>query len=196
MKKILLIGSFLLIASLIAGCGTSGGGGDATTTTTTSTTTTTAATFSLTSTAFTAGGSIPNANAKNGEYSPDIPNATNASVPLAWSNPPSGTNYYALKMVDTNNGYAHWLVVNIPSSTTSLAEGASPLSVGTEVANDFTTGVYEGPWPPEGESHTYQFTIYALSSSLSAGTITNLATFNSAVATNLGTATLSGTFSW
>lgn len=167
----------------------------ATTTTTPGTTTTTAAgSFSLTSSAFTAGGAIPINNAKASQGT----GANNQSVPLSWANAPAGTQYFALVMLDTDNSNSvHWMVVNIPAATTSLAENASVSGMpagSTEIANDFTTGQYEGPWPPTGDTHSYQFMIYALDSSVTASSITDLATFNTAVSSNLGTATLTGTF--
>jgi|GEM_PF-5293077 len=183
------------MAFYAAGCGT--GGGSGTTTTTSSTTTTTAAgTFSLTSSAFTNGGSIPINNAQSSQGA----GANNQSVPLAWSNAPATTSAFALRMIDAffSVDNVHWLVVNIPSSVSSLAEGASPSSMpaeSTEITNDYqASGQYEGPWPPTGVTHNYEFTLYALSSTVDASAIT-VSNFSSTVAPiTLDTATLTGSF--
>jgi len=196
-KKILLASCLLLVVSLIAGCTTATS--TTTTTTTSSTTTTSGSSFSLTSSAFTDSSSIPPVYAKNGEYAGlDSLGAANTSIPLAWANPPAGTVYYAIKMIDVNNGSAHWLIVNIPSTTTSFAAGASPASItGTEVVNDYTAGQYEGMWPPSGSTHIYTFTIHACSGSVSTAGINNQTTFDAAVAAvSLGSTTLSGSFVW
>lgn len=195
---VILLGFGILSLGFIAvGCGTGGGGGDTTTTTTSTTSTTATPSFSLASPVFVNNGIIPDKYGKAGATT----GGTDTSVPLSWLNAPAGTNYFALSMVDTNltPDTAHWLVVNIPSSQTYISEGASPASTpGTEVKNDYTSGQYEGPWPGAGNTHTYLFTIYALSNTVDATAINNssdpLTTFNSAVSTNLGTATLSGDY--
>jgi len=97
----------------------------------------------------------------------------------------------------------HWVVIDIPSTATSIASGASGTanmpSGCQEVVNDVTgLASYEGPWPPSGETHTYQFTLYALNTAevdldpAAAITDTN---FNAAVnGFTLEVITLSGTF--
>lgn len=191
MKKSLslVLVSLFALALITTGC---------TTATSTTTTTTAASGFSLTSSAFTDGGAIPNTYANTGQ---GISGATNASVPLSWTNVPSGTVAYALVMLDTylDPDSVHWMVVNIPVATSSLAAGesASGMPAGsTEITNDYSSGLYIGPFPPSGDpAHTYEFTLYALSGTVEASSISNLTTFNSAVSAKLlGFATLSGTF--
>jgi len=181
------------LALITTGCNTAT---STTTTTTTAVTTTTAASsFSLTSSAFSAGGTIPINNAEGTQGT----GANNQSVPLAWTNAPSGTVAFALRMLDTyfSSDNTHWLVVNIPSATSSLAEGASPSSMpagSTEIANDYTGSAYVGPYPPTGDTHNYQFTLYALSATLDASAITT-ANFAATVSSiTLGTASLTGSF--
>ena len=52
----------------------------------------------------------------------------NISPALSWSNPPAGTRSFALLVHDpdapTGSGWWHWVVYNIPATTTSLAAGA------------------------------------------------------------------------
>lgn len=92
----------------------------------------------------------------------------NLSIPVAWSKGPAGTKSYALLMTDASAGnFIHWMVVNITSETTSLAEGASggDMPEGSyELSNDFDNIGYGGPTPPRGTGvHNYVIKIFALS---------------------------------
>lgn len=92
----------------------------------------------------------------------------NVSPSIAWSGAPEGTQSFAIVAHDpdapTGVGFFHWLVFNIPSSTTSLPAGAaSALPEGAISARtDFGTNTYGGPCPPPGDPHRYGFTVYAL----------------------------------
>lgn len=55
---------------------------------------------------------------------------------------------------------AHWMVWNIPVSTTKITPGIRP--PGTIGRNIFGNFAYGGPCPPAGEKHTYIFTLFAL----------------------------------
>src|SRR5438552_10968206 len=52
----------------------------------------------------------------------------NVSPSLAWTNPPAGTKSFAVTVYDpdapTGSGWWHWVMYNIPASTTSLADSA------------------------------------------------------------------------
>jgi phosphatidylethanolamine-binding protein (PEBP) family uncharacterized protein len=76
--------------------------------------------FALTSPQIKAGGKIADAQAFNGFGC----QGGNVSPELTWSNPPAGTQSFALMMYDpdapTGSGWWHWVVYNIPASTTSL----------------------------------------------------------------------------
>ena len=93
----------------------------------------------------------------------------NVSPALQWSGAPEGTKSFALTLYDpdapTGSGFWHWVVMNIPASTTSLASGVSrtPKMPGVEMRTDFGTTGYGGPCPPAGDKpHRYIFTVFAL----------------------------------
>jgi hypothetical protein len=144
---------------------------------------TTSGPFALTSSAFVESGVIPIRYTGDGE---------NISPPLSWSGAPPGTQGFALVLVDPDvpwgetvpvygempppgtqpaDHFVHWIVVNIPATTTSLPEGASPgdMPAGTiEPLNSFAlfggeANQYGGPAPPPGtKAHAYRFVLYAL----------------------------------
>ncbi len=57
----------------------------------------------------------------------------------------------------------HWIVFNIPPSTTEVGEGASP--PGVMGKNTSSKNTYGGPCPPDKE-HRYFFKLYALDTTL------------------------------
>lgn len=165
----------------------------------------------LTSNSFTDQGVVPERNAFG---KPDGQNhvalAGNANPHLAWSDVPEGTQSFAVichdpdvpsKPDDVNQtdrevpaslprvDFYHWVLVDIPATTTDIAEGAysdgitprgkaGPLALdGTRQGiNDFTSWFaadrdmngdyfgYDGPCPPWNDAipHRYIFTVYAL----------------------------------
>lgn len=196
MKKVLLI----VILLFLIGCTQNTNPTTTTTTTTATTTTTGAATttttmaaLSVSSSAFSNNGTIPLQYANVGG------SGQNTSIPLSWANAPSGTQSFVLTMIDTSaNNFKHWLVINIPSTQTSLAAGASPLNMpngSSELNNDFGTAGYGGPAPPQGDpAHDYVTTIYALD--VSSITATTYAEIVSAMSGHvLGQASITGKFS-
>jgi len=58
--------------------------------------------------------------------------------------------------------FDHWIVWNIPASTSKIAENSSP---GKEGQSSFGKNGYGGPCPPSG-THRYFFKLYALDSEL------------------------------
>jgi hypothetical protein len=124
--------------------------------------------FKLSSSAFAPNGSIPSRFTCEGE---DI------SPQLEWSGAPDGTRSLALIVDDPDapdpakpqRVYVHWVVYNIPDSTTRLAEnaaGSGQLPRGaTQGLNDWGKPTYGGPCPPIGR-HRYFFKLYALDSAL------------------------------
>jgi Raf kinase inhibitor-like YbhB/YbcL family protein len=97
----------------------------------------------------------------------------NISPALAWKGAPVGTKSFALTVYDpdapTGSGWWHWIVYNLPATTTSLPAGAGDsakktLPAGaTEGRTDFGAPGYGGPCPPPGDKpHRYVFTLFAL----------------------------------
>lgn len=95
----------------------------------------------------------------------------NRSPKLMWSNPPAGTQSYALQVYDrdapTGLGWVHWQVVNIPASSLSLVGGITPDNKGLtgsaiQTRTDFGVPGYAGACPPAGQTHHYIITLTAL----------------------------------
>jgi Raf kinase inhibitor-like YbhB/YbcL family protein len=90
----------------------------------------------------------------------------NVSPALEWKNAPKGTKSFALTVYDpdapTGSGWWHWVVFNIPATTTSIAQGGVPEGA-MQSRTDFGSPGYGGPCPPVGNGkHHYIFTVYAL----------------------------------
>ena len=124
--------------------------------------------FSLRTTAFRDGGTIPSAQIFNrfGCTGDDI------SPALAWSNAPAGTRSYAVTLFDSDarqgKGYWHWIVADIPARVTALPagsgsqRGALPRGAVQGLGSGNIHG-YQGLCPPVGDPpHHYHLTVYAL----------------------------------
>lgn len=95
----------------------------------------------------------------------------NISPYLHWVNAPAGTKSFAVTAYDpdapTGSGWWHWVMYNIPASTTELVAGAgngknAPRG-SVQGTTDFGTKGYGGPCPPPGDKpHHYHFTVFAL----------------------------------
>lgn len=151
----------------------------------------------ISSAAFSDKGTIPLAHVMPGA------GGKNISVPLSWSEVPSGTKSLALAMVDPHpvaKNWVHWLVINIPPEVKELAAGASRQAMppgAVELKNSFGDIGYGGPQPPKGTGdHPYVVTIYALNvASLDLPVNTSLAAFQKALEGKiLATATVTGMF--
>ena len=88
--------------------------------------------------------------------------------PLIIEGTPKETKSLALTIDDPdapNGTFDHWVVWNIPPSTTKIAEHSVP---GTEGLNGMRQHGYTGPCPPSG-THRYFFKVYALDMELRLG---------------------------
>ena len=118
----------------------------------------------LTSSAFSAGGSIPSRHTCDGE---------DVSPPLAWGDPPPGTKSFALVADDPDAPdpkaprmrWVHWVVYDLAAGARALPEAvrsAADLPAGARMGkNDWNKAAWGGPCPPIGR-HRYFFTLYAL----------------------------------
>jgi Raf kinase inhibitor-like YbhB/YbcL family protein len=120
--------------------------------------------FQLTSAAFEAGKSIPRKCTGDGE---------DVSPPLHWTDPPAGTQSFALVCEDPDaprGTFIHWVAFNIPADARELREGfprqeKSPDGT-MQGKNDFGRIGYNGPKPPPGKPHRYFFKLSALAQKL------------------------------
>jgi Raf kinase inhibitor-like YbhB/YbcL family protein len=88
------------------------------------------------------------------------------SPSLTWTNVPAGTVSLALILTDEDApDYVHWVVANISPSLTALAPGILP-SDAIQAKNSKGAIGFTGPCPPEGSTHQYSITLYALDQTL------------------------------
>lgn len=121
--------------------------------------------FSLTCSAFANGADIPRSYTCQGK---DI------SPPLTIAHVPSGAQSLVLIVDDPDvpdpraprRTWVHWILFNLPPTTTSLPEAMSSLPPGAQSGtNDWQRTGYGGPCPPMGK-HRYFFRLYALDTQL------------------------------
>lgn len=148
MKRILFF--FLLLSIILYACST-----EATPTTETD------MTLELKSDAFANGQSIPAKYACTGK---------NISPALTWSDPPAGTQSFALIVDDPDapmGTWVHWVLYNIKPDRRSLPEDLpmTGKNIDPEAVffgkNSSGNIRYDGPCPPGG-THRYYFKLYAL----------------------------------
>lgn len=123
--------------------------------------------FELTSDAFDDGGTIPTKHTCEGD---------DVSPPLAWSDPPEGTESFALIVDDPdapNQTWDHWILYDLPEHARELPEDVGPaqrleqLGEAAQGRNDFGDVEWGGPCPPPGdEPHRYSFRLHALDATL------------------------------
>ena len=122
----------------------------------------------MTTTAWEDGGVIPD------KYT--MAAGANAVSPeLKWTQVPAGTQSFVLLMHDPEPVLAkgskmditHWLIWNIPATSTGLAEGvaAGELPDGSRQVS-LRSNAYMGPGAPAGPYHHYTFELYALDTKL------------------------------
>jgi hypothetical protein len=108
-------------------------------------------------------------------------NGENLSPALSWTPGPAGTVTYALVIDDLDAPEArHWVVANIDAANLSLGEGVLPDGAVTAQLADSSSG-YAGPCPPDGETHDYVLTVFAVSQVLEAQRGDDPATLRAAI---------------
>jgi len=122
-------------------------------------------TLELKSDAFTGGQSIPTKYSCMGR---------NISPALTWSDPPAGTQSFALIVDDPDapmGTWVHWLLYNIPTDRRGLQEdlpvtgkNVDPEAIYVGKNSSGNIG-YDGPCPPSG-THRYYFKLYALDTAI------------------------------
>jgi Raf kinase inhibitor-like YbhB/YbcL family protein len=119
--------------------------------------------FEIVSTAFAADGPIPARYTCEGDE---------MSPPLAWTGAPAGTRSFVLIVDDPDAPdpaaprmtWVHWVLYDIPATTTGLPEDADPAELpagARDGVNDWGRNGYGGPCPPIGR-HRYFHKLYAL----------------------------------
>jgi Raf kinase inhibitor-like YbhB/YbcL family protein len=146
--------------------------------------------FALTSSAVASGRPIPIRYTCDGD---------NLSPPLAWTDPPPGTSAFALIVDDPDapsGTFTHWLLCDVPATTSALDEGLRSGRIGVAGVNDFSKPGYGGPCPPRGHGpHRYRFHLHALGRRLGLKPGYSRADLDAAIAgAVLGTATLEATY--
>ena len=125
--------------------------------------------MTLTVAGFPDGGPIP---IKFTQAAPGAAPGEGTSPAIRWTNPPAGTRSFVLNVHDldvarnrTTDDQAHWVVWNLPATTTDLPEGVARGSQRPDGSYQISaTGpVFRGPGAPaSGTAHHYMFEIYAL----------------------------------
>ena len=151
--------------------------------------------FTLTSTAFKEGATIPVKHTCDG---------ADVSPPLVWSGAPPGTKAFALIADDPDapaGTWVHWVLYNLPGSAAGLTENVAKtvtlpdLGGALQGRTDFRRPGYGGPCPPPGPAHRYFFKLYALDAPLKLEPGTSKQDVETAMKGHaLGTAQLMGTY--
>src|ERR1700730_1724220 len=120
--------------------------------------------FAISSTSFSNSSDIPKKFTCDG---------ADVSPEFSWTDPPPGTQSFALIADDPDapsGTWTHWVLFDLPATTTSLAEAVSKVDQlpggERQGRNDFRKIGYNGPCPPPGKPHRYVFKLYSLSSKL------------------------------
>ena len=120
--------------------------------------------FPISSGSFANGGNIPKKFTCDG---------ADVSPELSWTQPPAGTQSFALIADDPDapiETFVHWVIYDLPPTTSALPEGigkVDELANGSRQGqNDFDKIGYGGPCPPGKPPHRYVFSLYAVDTML------------------------------
>lgn len=124
-----------------------------------------AARLLVTSSSFNSGGALDDKYTQNGD---------NMSPGLSWTKGPPGTQSYTILAEDAgvnrHDPIVHWVIYNIPSTTTTIPQNMPTdlhLENGAEQGKNVRGSAgYIGPKPPAGQTHPYHFEVFALNSRL------------------------------
>jgi Raf kinase inhibitor-like YbhB/YbcL family protein len=123
--------------------------------------------FTVTSTTFSNGGTLPLITVWN--QCSFYAGGGNQSPELSWTHAPGNTRSFVVVAYDPTASFTHWGMYNISPHATGLPQnaGVPGSSFGQQVNNDYGVGdlSYDGPCPPPSLSpttHHYVFTVYAL----------------------------------
>ena len=112
--------------------------------------------LTFTSSAFDAGGAIPDRYGCNGD---------GLSPPLSWTDVPDEADSFIIIVTDPDaGGFVHWILTDIPGDARELPEGEGD-TAGVPGRNGFGGIGWGGPCPPSGE-HRYVFELLAVSEPL------------------------------
>jgi Raf kinase inhibitor-like YbhB/YbcL family protein len=113
--------------------------------------------------------SYPNGSAMPAKYATKQGGGENVSIGLKWQPVPAAQSYALLfdDRAPVARGWMHWIVVDIPITTTEIPEGASrtdKMPVGSrELMTNWGRTGYDGPQPPiDSGNHEYAATLFAL----------------------------------
>ncbi|WFE95300.1 YbhB/YbcL family Raf kinase inhibitor-like protein [Micromonospora sp. WMMD987] len=112
---------------------------------------------------------VRNGEPMDAKYAHGSTGGENVSPQLAWSGFPAGTKSFVVTCFDpdapTGSGFWHWVLVDVPTSTTSLPTGVREADLGGafSVRNDYGDTGYGGAAPPPGDRpHRYVFAVHAV----------------------------------
>jgi len=141
--------------------------------------------LSISTTAWTPGGSIPTRFTCDGQ---------SVSPPLTISGAPEGTVELVVVVSDQDaGGFLHWVVAGIPPGAPSFPQAGLPAGA-IEIPNSSGAGTWFGPCPPAGATHTYDFTVYALTAASGLRATSTPAQLDAALQTATSTAAMTGTY--
>ena len=85
------------------------------------------------------------------------------SPQLFWNMVPGNALSLAITVLDIDaDDFVHWILYNIPVTILELDRGTAPPTGASQATNDYGEVGYEGPCPPSGVVHSYEFKLWVL----------------------------------